>query len=191
MSKRSGLYFIVLYFAVFMLLISLFAKKSYAGGKVWSSHVNRGRVLYDTYGTKVQGHRFGFIKEAGDCGTDELFILWSSKESSVMDLNAGRALLEIDVDGVLYNVDADIFSAAELRPGDILISITSLSAEPDLIRHLVRGSRAGVKITGPEALAGSLSILEDTFSLIGFTANRSNAKKLCSSLPQRRLAQKR
>jgi hypothetical protein len=72
-----------------------------------------------------------------------------------------------------------MLSTEEQTPTKTAISFAVLSVEPEFINRLVKGSRASLTIAGPEDLTEHLNVSTDTFSLIGFTANRNIAKRLC------------
>jgi hypothetical protein len=174
-------YFATRYFIAIagVIFFSFLGQKASAGDMGWSTHDMGGRVLYVTHGTDVSGNQLGFIKDPGNCSNDTLSILWYTSDINVQEHNLTRAVLEVDIDGAIYRLDADMLSAEELNPTKSVISFTSLSTEPEFIENLIKGNLASLKITGPEELTEHLELSTDNFSLIGFTAKRNLANKFC------------
>ena len=136
-----------------------------------------GLVRYTAHGTVVHGHKFGFVKMAGRCNVDLLWLTWSSFNPEVMKLVGSEVTFLIDVDGTTFKIGVNLDSTSTLIPFTTIALFTNFVAGPDFIELLSLGEKIGITISGPARELFDLP--HDEFSLAGFAVARQKAKKAC------------
>ena len=143
-------------------------------------------VRYSPHGITVNGHRFGWIKKAGDCDTDILATTISTQKNNkdrLNDLKGENINLRINFpqaeveDPAIINTDLiSIFGFANLKIaflGNFIQGkvFDSLMAYFNTIR---------VEVTNPHKIY--FDIPSDEFSLNGSVAAKLKAKELCENI---------
>ena len=143
-------------------------------------------VRYSTHGNIVHGHRFGWIKKAGNCDTDILATTISTQKNNkdrLYDLKGKNINLRINFpqakgeDPAIINTDLiSIFGFANLKIaflGNFIQGkvFDSLMAYFNTIR---------VEVTNPHKIY--FDIPSDEFSLNGYVAAKLKAKELCENI---------
>ena len=143
-------------------------------------------VRYSTHGNIVHGHRFGWIKKAGNCDTDILATTISTQKNNkdrLNDLKGENINLRINFpqadgeDAVIINTDLiSIFGFANLKIaflGNFIQGkvFDSLMAYFNTIR---------VEVTNPHKIY--FDIPSDEYSLNGYVAAKIKAKELCEDI---------
>jgi len=150
--------------------------------KDWSVSTKDNIARYITNGNAVHGHQFGFVKVAGGCRSDFLWISLSSHEKGMEDLEGRDAAIQMRVGDEQFQVEVPLVSVAELTPGINIALFTNFVAGDALISLLETGQQIAVAIVSPEGLASKFDLPAETFSLNGFTAARLKARELCDGL---------
>ena len=143
-------------------------------------------VRYSTHGNIVHGHRFGWIKKAGNCDTDILATTISTQKNNkdrLNDLKGENINLRINFpqadgeDPVIINTDLiSIFGFANLKIaflGNFIQGqmFDSLMAYFNTIR---------IEVTNPHKIY--FDIPSDEYSLNGYVAAKLKAKELCEDI---------
>lgn len=150
--------------------------------KDWHVSSQNGIVRYIANGTTVHGHQFGFIKKAKNCNQDLLWISWSTHEKGVDRFKGSYATLQLSVGDTKFQIEVALLTVYEVNRLLTLVAFTNFVAGEKLISLLETGDNIQVTIISPNELVSKFDIVTDTFSLKGFSAVRSKAKKFCEGL---------
>ena len=143
-------------------------------------------VRYSTHGSIVHGHRFGWIKKAGNCDTDILATTISTKkinkerlydfkgESIDLRINFPQAREE---DPVIINTDLiSVFDFATLK-----IAFFGNFIQGQMFDSLMAYfNTIKIEVTNPHKIY--FDIPSDEFSLNGYVAAKLKAKELCEDI---------
>jgi hypothetical protein len=151
----------------------------------WSIDEHGDLVRYITNGEAVHGHQFGFIKRAGNCNRDMLWVSWSSYEKGLEEFEGSYAGLQFRVDEQQFQIEIQLLSVYPLTSMSTIASFTNFEAGEKLISLLEEGRKIDVTIISPEGLANKFDLKEDSFSLDGFAEARRKSRELCELLGKR------
>ena len=143
-------------------------------------------VRYSTHGSIVHGHRFGWIKKAGNCDTDILATTISTKkinkerlydfkgESIDLRINFPQAKEE---DPAIINTDLiGVFDFATLK-----IAFFGNFIQGQMFDSLMAYfNTIKIEVTNPHKIY--FDIPSDEFSLNGYVAAKLKAKELCEDI---------
>jgi len=161
-------------------------KKGSLGDVTWYIEKQIGRIFYFTRGAVVWGHEFGFWKHPDYCSSDTIWLVFSSSDDGVKDFIDKQAVVSLDVDGEVFEVELDMWFAGTIGFTHVMY-FTNRLAEQQLINKLRTGHKVKVQIIEPKELEVLLDIKEDTFDLGGFINSRKQAEELCKDCsPQKK-----
>ena len=143
-------------------------------------------VRYSTHGNIVHGHRFGWIKKAGNCDTDILATTISTKKINkerLYDFKGESIDLRINFpqaegeDPAIINTDLiDVFDFATLK-----IAFFGNFIQGQMFDSLMAYfNTIKVEVTNPHKIY--FDIPSDEFSLNGYVAAKLKAKELCEDI---------
>jgi len=150
--------------------------------KNWSVSSQDKVVRFITNGDVVHGHQFGFIKKAGNCNQDLLWISWSTYEKGIEGFKGGDAAIRFRVGDAQFQLDIPLITVHHFTPTFTVLAFTNLVVGDELISILEKGRKIEVTIISPAGLSGKLDIPTDDFSLNGFIATRLKAREFCEGL---------
>ena len=143
----------------------------------WRIREIPGLVQYITHGTTVYGHEFGFVKLAGRCNKDILWLSWSTDDPKIKNFIGSKATISIDLNGKTLKMNVTLKSVRRFTPMTTIAVFNKSNASPDFIELLNQGKEMVITISGP--VNKFLDIRHDKFSLEGFAVARQQAKKIC------------
>jgi len=143
-------------------------------------------VRYSTHGNIVHGHRFGWIKKAGNCDTDILATTISTKKINkerLYDFKGESIDLRINFpqaegeDPAIINTDLiDVFDFATLK-----IAFFGNFIQGQMFDSLMAYfNTIKVEVTNPHKIY--FDIPSDEYSLNGYVAAKLKAKELCEEI---------
>jgi hypothetical protein len=143
-------------------------------------------VRYSTHGSIVHGHRFGWIKKAGNCDTDILATTISTKKINkerLYDFKGESIDLRINFpqaegeDSAIINTDLiGVFDFATLK-----IAFFGNFIQGQMFDSLMAYfNTIKVEITNPHKIY--FDIPSDEYSLNGYVAAKLKAKELCEEI---------
>ena len=143
-------------------------------------------VRYSTHGSIVHGHRFGWIKKAGNCDTDILATTISTKKINkerLYDFKGESIDLRINFpqaegeDPAIINTDLiGVFDFAKLK-----IAFFGNFIQGQMFDSLMAFfNTIKVEITNPHKIY--FDIPSDEYSLNGYVAAKLKAKELCEEI---------
>ena len=143
-------------------------------------------VRYSTHGSIVHGHRFGWIKKAGNCDTDILATTISTKKINkerLYDFKGESIYLRINFpqaegeDPAIINTDLiGVFDFATLK-----IAFFGNFIQGQMFDSLMAYfNTIKVEITNPHKIY--FDIPSDEYSLNGYVAAKLRAKELCEEI---------
>ena len=143
-------------------------------------------VRYSTHGSIVHGHRFGWIKKAGNCDTDILATTISTKKNNkerLYDFKGESIDLRINFpqaegeDSAIINTDLiGVFDFATLK-----IAFFGNFIQGQMFDSLMAYfNTIKIEVTNPHKIY--FDIPSDEFSLNGYVAAKLKAKELCEDI---------
>ena len=148
--------------------------------KDWTVSNNTGIVRYISNGSTVNGHQFGFIKKAGSCDGDLLWIAWSSYKTGIENFVDQDAIIQFRVDDIKFQLGIPLLTIYDYTPNIKLAAFTNFIVSEKFISLLKSGKNIEVTIIGPDELVDKIDIKTDSFSLNGFKDARVKAKEFCT-----------
>ena len=140
------------------------------------------RFIYSAHGEAVYGHKFGFVKTAGHCQSDILYINWSTPEGAVKEFEGVDATINFNVDGERFQLKVPLLSTFEYLPNVLtLVTFSNYQAGGRMIDLLKHGRSIEVAINSPVELRQLMDVRSDSFSLEGFADARGEALRSCIS----------
>lgn len=158
----------------------MLAEEDELGDESWTVEERLGRWFYFTHGTVIWGHEFGFFKDKNDCGTDILWLTFSSYEENVKDFIGKDVVILLNVDGKDFRIKTPMLNTYKIASTNVM-SFTNWIPDDELMSALMKGRYAKVRILEPKELEELMDIKEDTFGLDGFVATREKAELSCRS----------
>ena len=152
----------------------------------WEVDTYNNIVRYSTHGSIVHGHRFGWIKKAGNCDTDILATTISTKKINkerLYDFKGESIDLRINFpqaegeDPAIINTDLiGVFDFATLK-----IAFFGNFIQGQMFDSLMAYfNTIKVEITNPHKIY--FDIPSDEYSLNGYVAAKLKAKELCEEI---------
>ena len=152
----------------------------------WEVDTYNNIVRYSTHGSIVHGHRFGWIKKAGNCDTDILATTISTKKINkerLYDFKGESIDLRINFpqaegeDPAIINTDLiSVFDFATLK-----IAFFGNFIQGQMFDSLMAYfNTIKVEITNPHKIY--FDIPSDEYSLNGYVAAKLKAKELCEEI---------
>jgi len=152
----------------------------------WEVDKHNNIVRYSTHGSIVHGHRFGWIKKAGNCDTDILATTISTQKNNKDRLN--------DLKGENINLRINFPQAEGEDPAIINTNLISIFGFANLkiafLGNFIQGkvfdslmayfNTIRVEVTNPHKIY--FDIPSDEFSLNGYVAAKLKAKELCENI---------
>jgi hypothetical protein len=140
-------------------------------------------VWYITHGDVVHGHHFGFIKMAGNCDQDLLWITWATNKQGLQEVKGKHTTFHFCVGDTTFEIEIPLTDVYPFTSTLTIAGFTnSFIAGDNLISLLEKGHKIEVTISSPEALVNKLDVVTDSFSLNGFIAARIKSKELCEEM---------
>jgi hypothetical protein len=133
----------------------------------WAVEHGGSAVRYITQGQPEYGHTFGFVKVAGECQKDVLWLTWTTQHAG-LEVGTDVPML-FAVDGNTVELSLPVVEASTMdMPEDTLILLfTDVRLSDDFVKVLSQAKAKQLTLT----IAGR----QDSFSLQGFSAARSHA----------------
>jgi hypothetical protein len=150
--------------------------------KDWSVSNSDESVRYTTFGKTVWGHQFGFIRLAGKCNMDILWVSWSTAEKEVKSLKGIDATIQLRVGATKFQIEVPLAYVGKFNSALSIPIFTNFAAGDAMISLLETGQQIDIKFISPKRLVGKFDVLSDSFSLNGFTAARLKAREICERL---------
>ena len=152
----------------------------------WEVDTYNNIVRYSTHGSIVHGHRFGWIKKAGNCDTDILATTISTKKINkerLYDFKGESIDLRINFpqaegeDPAIINTDLiGVFDFATLK-----IAFFGNFIQGQMFDSLMAYfNTIKIEVTNPHKIY--FDIPSDEFSLNGYVAAKLKAKELCEDI---------
>jgi len=169
---------------LFTILLSVFsvsipAQEQTWSYKDWNVAAEDGLIRYFTRGSVVNGHKLGFVKQAGECDIDLLIIEWSNNRPLSEDLEGTDATLRFRVGKEAFPVDTRVRAVYNVNPLLTLVMFSDFVAGPPLINLFKKEDRVDVELV---SYTDDFDITKDQFSLVGYTAALLKAKEICESM---------
>lgn len=139
-------------------------------------------VRYTTNGHAVHGHQFGFLKQAGSCRADVLWLTWSSPDDELIDYKGQTAEVRLTVADTTRLLRIPIVAASSINKILHVAVMTNLAADHRLKLLLASSDEASVTVVAPKGLVGHVDVSSERFDITGFATAHEQATEACQSL---------
>jgi len=153
--------------------------------KEWSVSRLDNLIMYTTHGIYAHGHKFGWIKKAGNCNEDILYLTFSTvhENKDILDkLKHKRMSVKVsfpEIDGVSHILKPEILATNNY--GSMKILMLS-NINKDSIFDLYMEKLHKVEIGIEEPYRYIFDIPEENWSLSGYVAAKFKAKEMCETI---------
>ncbi|MDT0636348.1 hypothetical protein [Spectribacter hydrogenoxidans] len=139
-------------------------------------------VRYTTNGHAVHGHQFGFLKQAGSCGADVVWLTWSSPHDGLIDYKGQTAEVRLTVADTTRLLRIPIVAVSSINKILHVAVMTNLAADHRLKLLLASSDEASVTVVAPKELVGHVDVSSERFDITGFATAHEQATEACQSL---------
>ena len=181
--------------SISIVLFFLFAIPASYGGedpstfKDWEVSNIAGMILYSAHGENVHGHRFGWLKRAGSCNQDILYLTYSSYNENINvleKLTKNTMPLKVifpQTDGVTLHILPEIIGLTGL--GNMKI-VTLSNMRKGKVMDAYFSKLNAITIEIEEPYTSLFDITFDNWSLNGYVAAKLKAQEMCEGLTMKR-----
>ncbi|HKK04779.1 MAG TPA: hypothetical protein VKA50_02925 [Gammaproteobacteria bacterium] len=150
--------------------------------KLWTVDAHGDFVRYVTHGNTVHGHELGFIKKAGHCNGDILWISWSTYKKGLKAYEGTNATFRFHTGKTSFSLPLPLLSTFNFKHLLTAAAFTNFAVNGRFITLLKGHDAIDLIIAGPKKLADRFDVHQDSFSLMGFAQARDDAKAMCQKL---------
>ena len=181
--------------SISIVLFFLFAIPASYGGedpstfKDWEVSKIGNMVLYSAHGENVHGHRFGWLKRAGSCNQDILYLTYSSYNENINvleKLTKNTMPLKVifpQTEGVTLHILPEIIGLTGL--GNMKI-VTLSNMRKEKVMDAYSSKLNAITIEIEEPYTSLFDITFDNWSLNGYVAAKLKAQEMCEGLTMKR-----
>ena len=148
-----------------------------------------GMILYSAHGENVHGHRFGWLKRAGSCNQDILYLTYSSYNENINvleKLTKNTMPLKVifpQTEGVTLHILPEIIGLTGLGNMKI-VTLSNMRKEKVMDAYFSKLNAITIEIEEP--YTSLFDITFDNWSLNGYVAAKLKAQEMCEGLPMKR-----
>ena len=181
--------------SISIVLFFLFAIPASYGGedpstfKDWEVSNIGGMILYSAHGENVHGHRFGWLKRAGSCNQDILYLTYSSYNENINvleKLTKNTMPLKVifpQTEGVTLHILPEIIGLTGLGNMKI-VTLSNMRKEKVMDAYFSKLNAITIEIEEP--YTSLFDITFDNWSLNGYVAAKLKAQEMCEGLTMKR-----
>ena len=181
--------------SISIVLFFLFAIPASYGGedpstfKDWEVSNIGGMILYSAHGENVHGNRFGWLKRAGSCNQDILYLTYSSYNENINvleKLTKNTMPLKVifpQTEGVTLHILPEIIGLTGL--GNMKI-VTLSNMRKGKVMDAYFSKLNAITIEIEEPYTSLFDITFDNWSLNGYVAAKLKAQEMCEGLTMKR-----
>jgi len=153
--------------------------------KDWTVDKLDNLVMYATHGTAVHGHKFGWMKKAGNCSEDILYLTFSTthEKKNILDkLKNNRLPIKVtfpEVDGVSHVMMAELFSVSDFASMKV-VTLTNVLKDPIFDLYMGGLHQIEIEIDSPYKYVFDIPV--DNWSLDGYIAAKVKAEEMCKGM---------
>ena len=140
-------------------------------------------IKYTTHGSAVWGHEFGFLKKAGNCHEDNIYVSWSStvNKDQLENMLEREVLFDLAPDNAFFQFAVPHLVVNPLMEGGSLniMLFTNYFPQFTFKPTLEVGRKISVKVNEKDPPHSNFDIAYDEFSLEGYIAARQFAIEQC------------
>jgi len=142
-------------------------------------------IKYTTHGSAVWGHEFGFLKKAGNCDEDNIYVSWSSTvdKNQLENMLEREVLFDLEPDNAYFQFAVPHLVVNPLMEGGSLniMLFTNYFPQFTFKPTLEVGKKISVKVNDKDPHHKNFDIPYDEFSLEGYIAARQYAIEQCEN----------
>jgi len=153
--------------------------------KDWTVDKLDNLVMYATHGTAVHGHKFGWMKKAGNCSEDILYLTFSTthEEKNVLDkLKNNRLPIKVtfpEVDGISHVMMAELLSVSDFASMKV-VTLSNVLKDPVFDLYMGGLYQIEIEIDSPYKYVFDIPV--DNWSLDGYIAAKVKAEEMCEAI---------
>jgi hypothetical protein len=165
--------------------VNNYQESSEVSYKDWTVDKLDNLVMYATHGSAVHGHKFGWVKKAGNCSEDILYLTFSTthEEKNILDkLKHNRLPIKVsfpEVDGVSHVMMAELLSASDFASMKI-VTLSNVLKDPVFDLYMDRLHQIEIEIDSPYKYVFDIPV--DYWSLDGYIAAKVKAEEMCKGM---------
>ncbi len=139
-------------------------------------------VRYTTHGTKVWGHKFGFIKLTKACGTDLLWLSLSTYEDVDPIWKGRKVQIALSVAENSIALEPAIVTINLMIPPMKILALSNTLMTPKIYEALTDSDQIEIAVTGPDDFVEIMDVPTEIFTTTGFFEAREEALQQCKRL---------
>ena len=152
--------------------------------KDWEITQVKDMVIYITNGMAVHGHKFGWVKKAGNCSEDILYLTFSTThEKNVLDkLKNNRLPIKVtfpEVDGISHVMMAELLSVSDFASMKV-VTLSNVLKDPVFDLYMGGLYQIEIEIDSPYKYVFDIPV--DNWSLDGYIAAKVKAEEMCEAI---------
>lgn len=165
--------------------VNNYQESSEVSYKDWTVDKFDDLVWYATNGTAVHGHKFGWVKKAGNCSEDILYLTFSTthEKKNILDkLKNNRLPIKVtfpEVDGVSHVMMAELLSVSDFASMKV-VTLSNVLKDPVFDLYMGGLHQIEIEIDSPYEYVFDIPV--DNWSLDGYIAAKLKAKEMCEAI---------
>ncbi|WP_295870627.1 hypothetical protein [uncultured Zhongshania sp.] len=126
-------------------------------------------------------HHFGLVKHSNTCGSDELYLTWTSSSPDVWSLAGKTVTMDANFDGVSVSLPLEVVAIKPGAGNNHKIIMGHVFANTELLDLMTHSDAVNVLVPSTDAMSRHLNTNSDRFSMRGFNEAREQALSRCYS----------
>jgi hypothetical protein len=136
---------------------------------------------YTVVGENKANHQFGLVKHSNTCGSDELYVSWSSNSAEIWSLAGQTIEMDAEFDGISMSLPLEVVAIRPLVGDRHEVIMGHVFANPELLDLMTSSATVNIFIPAGNSLSRHFNNNSDRFPLSGFKEARAEALKRCYS----------
>jgi hypothetical protein len=138
-------------------------------------------TVYTTDGENTANHQFGLVKHSNTCGSDELYMSWSSNSSDIWSLAGQTVTIDANFDAISIDLPLKVVAIRPMLGNTHQVIMGHVFANAELLDLMSRSDAVNMFIPETSELSHHFANGNDRFSLAGFNEARTEALSRCNS----------
>jgi hypothetical protein len=147
----------------------------------WQIDVISTSTAYTTESENTANHQFGLVKHSNTCGSDELYVSWSSNSSDIWSLAGQTVTIDANVDAIPMALPLQVVAIRPMAGNTHQVIMGHVFANAELLDLMSRSAAVNMFIPATSDFSHHFAQGNDRFSLAGFNEARSKALSRCNS----------
>lgn len=136
---------------------------------------------YTVGGESKASHQFGLVKHSNTCGSDELYVSWSSNSAEIWSLAGQTIAMDAEFNGVSMSLPLEVVAIRPMAGDTHEVIMGHVFANTELLDLMTSSATVNIMIPTENTLSRHFNDSSDRFSLSGFKEARAEALQRCYS----------